>query len=131
MDMPVTPPEPNDPYLWLEDVLGEQALDWVRARNAASREVLTAPASFATTRDRIRAVLDSKAQIPGVGRRGLWFYNFWRDAEHPRGILRRTTLEEYRKEEPVWETVFDLDALAREEGENWVLSGMSWLTPGI
>ena len=70
MDMPVTPPEPNDPYLWLEDVLGEQALDWVRARNAASREVLTAPASFATTRDRIRAVLDSKAQIPGVGRRG-------------------------------------------------------------
>jgi hypothetical protein len=25
--------ESNDPYLWLEDVLGEQQLDWVRARN--------------------------------------------------------------------------------------------------
>ena len=129
MDMPVTPPEPNDPYLWLEDVLGEQALDWVRSRNAESRAILTAWPSFGTTRDRIKAVLDSKAQIPSVSRRGEWFYNFWRDAEHPRGILRRTTLEEYRKEEPAWETVFDLDALAREEGENWVLSGVSWLTP--
>ena len=130
MDMPVTPPEPNDPHLWLEDVLGDQALDWVRARNAASRAILTAWPSFGTTRDRIKAVLDSKAQIPGVSRRGEWFYNFWRDAEHPRGILRRTTLEEYRKESPAWETVFDLDALAREDGENWVLSGMSWLAPG-
>jgi prolyl oligopeptidase len=129
MDTPVTPPEPNDPHLWLEDVLGERALDWVRARNAASREVLTFSPTFETTRDRIKAVLDSKAQIPGVSRRGEWFYNVWRDAEHPRGILRRATLDEYRKDEPAWETVFDLDALSREEGENWVLAGMSWLAP--
>ena len=130
MDMPVTPPEPNDPHLWLEDVLGERSLEWVRARNAESRATLTASPSFATTRDRIKAVLDSKAQIPGVSRLGEWFYNFWRDAEHPRGILRRTSLEEYRKESPAWETVFDLDALAREEGENWVLSGFAWQAPG-
>ncbi|MGO1279146.1 MAG: hypothetical protein ACTMIB_10595 [Cellulosimicrobium funkei] len=25
---------PHDPYLWLEDVEGDEALAWVRARNA-------------------------------------------------------------------------------------------------
>ena len=124
MDQPVH--DAHDPYLWLEDVLGERSLEWVRAHNATTRELLTTQPGFESTRDRLRAVLDSKDQIPGVGRQGNWFYNVWRDAEHPRGILRRTTFEEYRKAAPTWETVFDLDALASEEGENWVMSGFDW-----
>ncbi len=129
MDMTVTTP-PTDPYLWLEDVLGDRSLDWVRERNASSRAVLTAWPAFESTRDRIRAVLDSKDQIPGVSRRGDWLYNYWKDSTNPRGILRRTTLEEYRKPAPAWDILFDLDALAREEGENWVLAGLIWLRPG-
>lgn len=129
MDMTVQTP-PTDPHLWLEDVLGERALDWVRERNAASRAILTARPAFETTRDRIRAVLDSKDQIPGVSRRGGWLYNYWQDSTNPRGLLRRTTLDEYRKPAPAWEVLFDLDALAREDGENWVLSGLVWLRPG-
>ena len=120
----------TDPYLWLEDVLGEQALDWVRERNAASRAILADRPAFGITRDRIRAVLDSKDQIPGVTRRGDWLYNYWQDSTNPRGLLRRTTLAEYRKPSPAWEVLFDLDALAREEGENWVLAGLAWLRPG-
>ncbi len=119
----------EDPYLWLEDVTGERALAWVRERNAASRRVLEAEPGFAATRDRIRAILDSKDKIPQVTRRGDWFYNLWQDAKNPRGLWRRTTLAEFRKPAPAWETVLDLDALGQAEGENWVWAGATVLGP--
>ena len=120
-----------DPYLWLEDVAGERALDWVRARNAESRRLLEAEPGFAERRDRIRAILDSRQQIPHVTRRADALYNFWRDAEHPRGLWRRTTLAEYRRAEPAWDVLLDLDALAAAEGENWVWDGTACLGPGV
>ncbi|MGL4551014.1 MAG: prolyl oligopeptidase family serine peptidase, partial [Gemmataceae bacterium] len=55
---------------------------------------------------------------------------FWRDQTHVRGIWRRTTIEEYRKPAPAWETVLDLDRLGKDEKENWVWGGARWLTPG-
>ncbi|WP_284616520.1 prolyl oligopeptidase family serine peptidase [Aquabacterium humicola] len=118
-----------DPYLWLEDVQGERALDWVRAQNKATRAVLEVHPSFAATREQLRAVLDSTARIPQVTRHGAQLYNLWRDAGHPRGLWRRTTLDEYRKAEPAWETVLDLDALAAAEKENWVWGGAQCLGP--
>ena len=125
-----TPAATDDPYLWLEDVLGERALDWVRARNAESRAVLEQQPRFAEMRDGFRAILDSRDKIPYVSRRGDQFYNLWRDADHPRGLWRRTTLTEYKKPQPAWDTVIDLDALARAEGENWVWAGATCLGPG-
>ena len=117
----------EDPYLWLEDVLGDRALDWVRARNAESRHVLEATPGFGDMRDRIRAILDSKDQIPAVSREGDWLYNFWRDEQHPRGLWRRTSLAEYRQPAPAWDTVIDLDALAAAEKESWVWEGAQCL----
>jgi prolyl oligopeptidase len=119
----------GDPWLWLEEVQGERALEWARARNAQTRERLQAWPEFGGTRDALRAILDSRARIPSVVRRGGWFYNFWQDAANPRGLLRRATLDEYRQPEPRWETVLDLDALARAEGENWVWGGANCLGP--
>ena len=118
-----------DPYAWLEDVLGERALAWVHARNAQSRQILQAHPRFDAMRDGFRAVLDARDKIPYVSRRGPDFYNLWRDAEHPRGLWRRTTLAEYRQAEPAWETVIDLDALASAEAENWVWAGATALGP--
>ena len=127
---PQSPQTPHDdPWLWLEDVLGERALAWVRARNAESEAVLQATPRFAETRDAIREVLDSRAQIPYVVRRGTHFYNFWRDAQHPRGLWRRCTPGDYRQAEPAWETVLDIDALAAAEGENWVWAGAQAFGP--
>ena len=120
---------PADPFLWLEDVQGERALAWVRQRNAESEGLLQATPGFAEMRTALREVLDSRAQIPYVARRGDWFYNLWRDAANPRGLWRRTTLAEYRKPEPVWETVLDIDALGKAEGENWVWAGSTCLAP--
>ncbi len=118
-----------DPYLWLEEVQGERALAWVRQRNAESEKLLQAEPGFEDTRRQIRAVLDSKEQIPYVVRRGEWLYNFWRDAANPRGLWRRATLAEYRKPQPAWETVLDIDALGKAEGENWVWAGAACLGP--
>jgi prolyl oligopeptidase len=119
----------TDPYQWLEDVQSERSLAWVRERNAQSEAVLQAEPGFATLRTRLREVLDSREQIPYVSRQGDWLYNLWRDADNPRGLWRRTTLAEYRKAKPVWETVLDIDALGKAEKENWVWAGASCLWP--
>ncbi|HZF79197.1 MAG TPA: prolyl oligopeptidase family serine peptidase, partial [Rubrivivax sp.] len=111
----------------------DRALTWVRERNAQTEAALQAHPGFDDMRRRIRKVLDSKEQIPYVTRRGEHLYNFWRDAANPRGLWRRTTLAEYRKPkshgEPAWETVLDVDALGKEEGENWVWAGATCLGP--
>ncbi|HEU5296072.1 MAG TPA: prolyl oligopeptidase family serine peptidase [Burkholderiaceae bacterium] len=119
----------DDPYLWLEEIEGERALQWVRERNAQSRQALQAWPEFDATRARIREVLDSRERIPGVTRRGPWFYNFWQDAEHPRGLWRRTTLAQYRNAQPAWDVLLDIDALGRDERENWVWAGAAVLRP--
>jgi prolyl oligopeptidase len=122
--------EPDaDPWLWLEDVHGERALAWVRERNAESQAVLETQADFAPTRAALLEVLNASERIPAVTRRGALFYNLWQDAANPRGLWRRTTLAEYRKAQPAWETVLDLDALGAAEGENWVWGGASCLGP--
>ncbi len=125
--MPET--EPPDPFLWLEEVLGERALAWVRERNAQSQQVLEARPEFAPIRDSLLEMMNSRERIPQVSRRGDFFYNLWQDEAHPRGLWRRTTLAQYRQAEPAWETVLDLDALAAAEGENWVWGGAVGLPP--
>lgn len=119
----------DDPYRWLEDVTGERALSWVRERNAETVGELACGSRFEALRGEIREVLDSTDRIPYITRRGEYRYNFWRDREHPRGLWRRTTLAEYRKETPEWEILLDVDALARDENENWVYHGAQCLRP--
>ncbi|OZM74486.1 S9 family peptidase [Amycolatopsis antarctica] len=121
----------DDPHLWLEDVTGDRALDWVRARNAETVTELTGGADFGELRDRVREVLDSDGRIPYPRRRGDHLYNVWQDAENPRGLWRRTTLESYRDEAPEWQVLIDVDALAETEGENWVWEGARVLEPGF
>ena len=106
---------------------GDAALAWVRERNAVTERELTADPAYPALRASLKNILDSKERIPYVGHHGGLYYNFWRDAAHPRGLWRRTTLDEYRKPEPAWETVLDLDALASLEAENWVWAGTGWL----
>ena len=129
MPRPMPADEPDDPFLWLEEVGGERALEWVRRRNAASTEALAASDRFTALETRLRGILDAKERIPMVTKIGDRFYNFWRDAAHPKGLWRRTTPAEYRRAEPDWETVIDLDALAAAEGENWVWHGATVLEP--
>ncbi len=118
-----------DPYQWLEAVEDPKALDWVRAQNAKAEAELASTDAFRRLEAQILAILDSDARIPGVEKIGDYYYNFWRDKDNERGLWRRTTLEEYRKPQPLWETLLDLDALNAAEGENWVWHGASCLRP--
>lgn len=125
---PATPP-PDDPYLWLEEVEGAKPLAWVEAQNKVSLAELTATPGYQALYDRLLAINDSRARIPSVAKRGAFYYNFWQDKTNPRGLWRRTTPEDYRNDNPKWETVLDLDALARDEKQNWVWSAPVPLYP--
>ena len=119
----------DDPYLWLEDVGGEKPLEWVGKINEESLAALQAVNGYQEAYERILEVLDSRERIPFPAKIGDFLYNFWRDAENPRGVYRRTTMDEYRKADPAWETILDIDKLARDENENWVYKGVSHLYP--
>ena len=119
----------DDPFLWLEDVEGERALEWVRAENSRSTALLEEVPEFDPIRARFLEIFDSSERIPYVKIRAGELRNFWQDAEHVRGIWRRTTLEEYRKSKPTWETLLDIDALSKADGEKWVYKGSTCLPP--
>ncbi|MFN0151336.1 MAG: prolyl oligopeptidase family serine peptidase [bacterium] len=121
--------EMNDPYLDLEDVTGETALSWVREQNAACTSALAQTDEFRALEARLLAIMDSDQRIPYVSKRGAYYYNFWRDAANPRGLWRRTSLEEYKKPEPRWEIIIDLDKLSAAENENWVWEHAEYLAP--
>lgn len=127
----VNNPASQDRYQWLEDVTGDRPLAWVREENARTEAELSATPEFKALESDLRAILDSDAKIPGVQKIGDHYYNFWKDRQHERGLWRRTTLEEYRKDQPAWETVLDLDALNAAEGENWVWHGANCLRPAF
>ena len=119
----------NDPYLWLEDIDSARSLAWVGERNAETAAALRARPDYASTYARLLEIHNSQDRIPAVMRVGDWLYNFWQDATHPRGLLRRATLVSYRQRVVDWEPVIDLDALGRAEGENWSWQGMDCLGP--
>lgn len=123
-----TPQDPDDPYLWLEDITGDAALDWVRAHNEPTLAQFRDEA-FERMRTEALEVLDTDARIPYVVRRGEHLYNFWRDAANPRGLWRRTTLDSYRTDSPAWDVLIDVDELARADEENWVWAGAGVIEP--
>ncbi|GAA1357489.1 prolyl oligopeptidase family serine peptidase [Arthrobacter koreensis] len=122
------PQDTEDEFLWLEDIYGDRQLDWVRAQNAET-EALLSDSGFEQTEERLLEVLDSTDRIPMVVKRGDWYYNFWRDAEHPKGLWRRTTWQGYTDSATEWEVLLDVDALAAAEGTEWVWGGARFLRP--
>lgn len=120
---------PADPFLWLEEVQGEKALAWVEQRNEVSLGHLESRPLFEPLRTRTLEILDSDERIPQPSLRGDRVYNFWQDADHRRGIWRRMPLGDYAHGSGDWEVLLDLDALAAEEGEDWVWKGASCLPP--
>ena len=119
----------EDPYLWLESVEGEDALAWARQQNERSEAYLQAHPLFDELQKRNLEILTSDERIAYPGLRGGEVYNFWRDAEHVRGIWRKTSLTDYRQSEPDWDVLLDVDALATTENENWVWAGSSCRYP--
>ncbi len=118
-----------DPYLWLEEIDGEEVLAWVNEKSNQDRAKLEAVPEFEPLHAKLLEVYNSQDKLAFPNVLGEAVYNFWQDAEHERGIWRRTTMDDYLNEEPNWETVIDLDALAEDEDENWVWKGAGGLYP--
>ena len=112
----------DDPFLWLEDIEGERAVAWVDAQNARTDLALRDEA-YRADFNAVLAILNADDRIPFVGKSGDHLYNFWKNAEHPRGLWRRTTLDSYRRPAPVWENLLDIDALGAAEGIAWAFAG--------
>jgi len=119
----------NSDYLWLEQVEDKKSLDWVKAQNNAAFKVLKGNSLYQTSFDNNLALLNANDRIAYATQRGDYLYNFWTDKEHKRGIYRRTTLAQYQLDNPTWETILDIDALAKTDGKSWVYKGMDCLTP--
>jgi prolyl oligopeptidase len=119
----------TDPFLWLEDVEGDTALDWVRAQNARSLAEIEADPRYQGFYDLTLKIITAEDRIPYVSFRGALLSNFWQDQKHVRGLWRQTTMDSYRTVEPDWRTILDIDALATAEGKNWVYQGAVHLPP--
>eukprot|EP00397_Hematodinium_sp_SG-2012_P011836 GEMP01011984.1.p1 GENE.GEMP01011984.1~~GEMP01011984.1.p1 ORF type:complete len:791 (+),score=160.37 GEMP01011984.1:111-2375(+) len=120
---------PDDGFQFLEEVLGDECLVFAKAQNERVLKHLGDPKEKPLY-TRLLSIMDSKEKIPQARKIGEHFYNFWQDEDHKRGIWRRTSWEEYQKQKPEWELVFDLDALGKEENESWVWKGYSLLDEG-
>ncbi|MBN1508578.1 MAG: S9 family peptidase [Sedimentisphaerales bacterium] len=118
-----------DAYLWLEEVEGEKALSWVKAKNEATLAVLQAQPLFEPTYQKALEILNSDQRIAYPSFQGEYIYNFWQDERNERGLWRRTTLDEYLSSSPQWEVLLDVDKLSKEEGESWVYKGATGLYP--
>jgi prolyl oligopeptidase len=125
-----TPPGPADKYQWLEDVSGERSMAWVKAENERSAKVLESDPHYAGLEAAALKVLESPARLPTPSLNGDDVYNTWQDADHVRGILRRTSLADYLSRQPHWQTLLDYDALARQDNQKWVQKGRDCLYPG-
>jgi prolyl oligopeptidase len=123
-------PVDSDPHLWLEDITGDDALQWVEAHNEPTLAELGGE-RFEQMRAEALEVLDTDSRIPYVRRRGEYLYNFWRDATNPRGLWRRTTLDSYRTVDPDWDVLIDVDELATADDENWVWAGADVIEPDM
>jgi len=121
--------DPDDPYLWLEEVEGERALDWVRQKNKSTLGLFESDPLYARFKETAERLLQDKERIPHGALRNGYVYNFWRDEEHVRGIWRRVKLEGYLEKDVPWEVLLDIDRLAEEEDENWVFKRSIPLPP--
>jgi prolyl oligopeptidase len=118
----------EDEFLWLEEIFSDKALAWVEEQNDRTSQQIDS-ARREETGARVLEVLDSTERIPMVSRRGPFLYNFWQDAEHPRGLWRRTTPESYETADPQWDVLLDVDDLGRKDGQQWVFQGARMLFP--
>ena len=119
----------DDPYLWLEPFASPKISEWISAHNNKTFAELEADPRYKIFYDQALAIAEAKDRNPTGAFIGGKIYNFWQDADHVRGIWRRTSAASYATATPEWETVLDLDALAAADKANWVWKGAQCARP--
>ena len=119
----------DDPYLWLEPFASPRISDWIKTHNDQTFAALEADPRYKLFYDQALGIAEAKDRNPTGSFIGGKIYNFWQDADHVRGIWRRTSADSYATAAPEWETVLDLDALSATENANWVWKGADCARP--
>ena len=119
----------EDTYLWLEVIDSEKSLEFVNTQNKITQDKLSSIAEYQAIYDKSLEIYNSTYRIAFPSIIGNHIYNFWQDKEHARGIWRRTTKESYLSNNPIWETLLDIDALALKDDIKWVYKGSNGLYP--
>ncbi len=127
---PSTSSDANDKYVWLEDVSGPRSMEWVKAENAKSAAVLEQDPHYKPFLADALKVEEDPRRLATPALRGDEVYNTWRDKDHPRGLFRKTSVQDYLTADPHWQAVIDFDALGKQEHIGWVPKGLSCLFPG-
>ncbi len=124
--------EKKDSFLWLEEVEGQKALSWVKKQNKKTLDELTQGKRFKSFETSALEIFQAKDKIPRISLHGSHVYNFWQDDKSVRGVWRKTSVKSYKRKNPKWETLLDIDKLAKKEKENWVYSRWTGgcLSPG-
>ncbi|WP_054952749.1 prolyl oligopeptidase family serine peptidase [Flaviflexus massiliensis] len=116
----------TDAHLWLEE-FNDETLAWASKRSDATIESHAGP-EFDSREKAVYDILSAKDKLDLGTLRGQYIYNFHTDLEHPRGLWRRTLLEDYLTT-PQWETLLDIDQLGKDENESWVFGGAQLRRP--
>jgi prolyl oligopeptidase len=119
----------SDPYAWLENIDSPRALAWVRSQDEATARRLRSQPDYAGLYRDALAVLNSASRLPEIDPHDPDLYNDWKDAAHPRGIYRRTTIDQIRRADPAWQTVIDFDRLSAAEHRRWSFAFARWEYP--
>lgn len=118
-----------DEFIWLEDIDGQKSMQWVKTTNKTTDIKLKKDPLYNELYTQALSVLNAKSRLPVVTQKGKWLYNFWQDDKNPRGIYRRTTLNEFKKTSPNWETVLDMDKYSLQHEKKYDYHGMTCLPP--
>jgi prolyl oligopeptidase len=126
---PASVAQVSDPYIWLEDAKDPRVRPWALEHNAKVETELSGDPRAKDTAEQTRQILMAKDRIAMPGLANGKIRNFWQDAEHVRGIWRVTSIEEYAKDDPKWETILDVDKLNLAEKKSYVFRGSNCLPP--
>ncbi len=117
------PQTASDTFLHLENLSDPVATKWVDEETSRALEAIKKMPGFeARYKSNLRVLTQREFNIQYPSTVGDVIYNNFRDTTRPSGVWRSTSLSEYRKERPSWQTLFSVDAYNREEVSNWVFS---------
>lgn len=133
MTSTMTKPQPElaaeDPFVWLEDRNGKEALDWVHRQNAVTVAELQGDPSYRAAFETALDLMTAEDNIAVGPALAGHVYNFWQDKTNALGLWRRAPVASYKTDKPDWETIIDFDQLSAKEGVKWVFGGASRLYP--
>lgn len=114
---------------YLEQVEGAEALAFAKKNNVVSDARLKTDKRYKKTYEEILKIVTAKDKLPFFYIMDDTIFNFWQDNVHIKGILRKSTIKSFNTGKPSWKTVLDVDALGKNENENWVYKGITCLEP--